>query len=112
MVSAAVPVGEPGPRAETGRPARRRLAPDYPNAALDAALRRPRRRGDPQDETEVPWRTVGSDAERLAGRDFADLSPAELLQLEALMRQRALATPPRRTRRYRPEPAGSRRTCG
>ena len=56
----------------------------------------------------MPWRTLAAEAERLAGRDFADLSAAELLQLEALMRQRALATPPRRTRRYRSQSAGSR----
>jgi uncharacterized protein with von Willebrand factor type A (vWA) domain len=56
----------------------------------------------------MPWRTLAAEAERLADRDFADLSPAELLQLEALMRQRALATPPRRTRRYRAQSAGSR----
>ncbi len=109
VVSAAVPVGEPGPRDERPPGTPPPPAPNYPNGPLDA---RPPESGNPgdeaQDETEVPWRTVGSDAERLAGRDFADLSPAELLQLEALMRQRALATPPRRTRRYRPEPAGSR----
>jgi hypothetical protein len=109
VVSAAVPVGEPGPRDERPPGTPPAPAPNYPNGPLDA---RPPGSGDPgdepEDETEVPWRTVGSDAERLAGRDFADLSPAELLQLEALMRQRALATPPRRTRRYRPEPAGSR----
>ena len=107
-VSTAVPVGEPGPRAESPSPATPPNAPNDPNAALDALSGGPGDGADPQDLDEMPWRTLSSEAERLAGRDFADLSAAELLQLEALMRQRALATPPRRTRRYRPEPAGSR----
>jgi uncharacterized protein with von Willebrand factor type A (vWA) domain len=56
----------------------------------------------------VPWRTVSSAAERLASRDFSDLSAAELSELEVLMRQLALATPPRRTRRHRPKADGNR----
>ena len=107
-LSTAVPVGEPGPRAEGPSPATPPNAPNHPNAALDAVSGGPGDGADPQDLDEMPWRTLSSDAERLAGRDFADLSAAELLQLEALMRQRALSTPPRRTRRYRPESAGSR----
>ena len=107
-VSTAVPGGEPGPRAESPSPATPPHAPNYPNAALDALSGGPGDGADPHDLDEMPWRTLSSDAERLAGRDFADLSAAELLQLEALMRQRALSTPPRRTRRYRAKPAGSR----
>ena len=106
-VSAPVPVGEPGPRDGKPPPA----SPNHPNGPFDlrpAEPGDPGREPDPQDLGEVPWRTLSSDAERLAGRDFADLSAAELLQLEALMRQRALSTPSRRTRRYRPDPPGSR----
>jgi uncharacterized protein with von Willebrand factor type A (vWA) domain len=53
-------------------------------------------------------RRVASAAERLRGRDFAQLSPAELRQLVVLMREMTLAIPPRRTRRYRPARDGKR----
>jgi uncharacterized protein len=82
-LSTAVPVGEPGPRAEGPSPATPPNAPNHPNAALDAVSGGPGDGADPQDLDEMPWRTLSSDAERLAGRDFADLSAAELLQLEA-----------------------------
>jgi uncharacterized protein len=51
---------------------------------------------------------VASRAERLRSRDFAQLTPAELAQLAALMRQLVIAVPPRRTRRYRPKKDGAR----
>ena len=51
---------------------------------------------------------VASAAERLRGRDFAQLSGAELRQLVALMREMTLAVPPRRTRRYRRARDGKR----
>ncbi len=109
-VSGAVPAGGPGPRGDAPPPAPARAAtPGRPDASLDARPGEPGNQPDPQEPGEdMPWRTLTSDAERLAGRDFADLSAAELLQLEAMMRERALATPPRRTRRYRPQAAGSR----
>jgi uncharacterized protein len=44
---------------------------------------------------------MASAAERLHGRDFTELSPAELRELVTLMREMTLAIPPRRTRRYR-----------
>ncbi len=53
-------------------------------------------------------RHVASAAERLSGRDFTELSPAELRQLVTLMREMTLAVPPRRTRRYRPARDGKR----
>jgi uncharacterized protein with von Willebrand factor type A (vWA) domain len=53
-------------------------------------------------------RRVASAAERLRGRDFTELSPAELHQLVVLMREMTLAVPPRRTRRYRPARDGKR----
>ena len=53
-------------------------------------------------------RRVASAAERLRGRDFTELSPAELRQLVTLMREMTLAIPPRRTRRYRPARDGKR----
>ena len=53
-------------------------------------------------------RHVASAAERLRGRDFTELSPAELRQLVTLMREMTLAVPPRRTRRYRQARDGKR----
>jgi len=53
-------------------------------------------------------RRVASATERLRGRDFTELSPAELRQLVVLMREMTLAVPPRRTRRYRPARDGKR----
>jgi uncharacterized protein len=51
---------------------------------------------------------VASAAERLSGRDFAQLSTAELRELVSLMREMSLAVPPRRTRRYRRARDGKR----
>jgi uncharacterized protein with von Willebrand factor type A (vWA) domain len=51
---------------------------------------------------------AASAAERLRGRDFTELSTAELLQLVLLMRGLTLAIPPRRTRRYRGSRQGNR----
>ena len=53
-------------------------------------------------------RRVASAAEQLRGRDFAQLSAAELRDLVVLMREMSLAVPPRRTRRYRRARAGKR----
>ena len=53
-------------------------------------------------------RQVASATERLGSRDFTELSPAELHQLVSLMRELALAIPPRRTRRYRGPRKGKR----
>ena len=54
---------------------------------------------DPEHVAEQP--ILGSAAERLAAKDFAELSPAELLELAGLMRQIPLAVPLRRSRRVR-----------
>jgi uncharacterized protein with von Willebrand factor type A (vWA) domain len=51
---------------------------------------------------------VASATERLSGRDFTELSPAELRQLVTLMREMTLAIPPRRTRRFRAARDGKR----
>ena len=56
-------------------------------------------------------RHVASAAERLRGRDFTELTPAELRQLVTLMREMSLAVPPRRTRRYRRPATASARIC-
>ncbi len=65
--------------------------------------------GDAEGEDGVPAvRRVASTTERLRSRDFAELTPAELTQLAALMRELVIAVPPRRTRRYRPKKDGAR----
>lgn len=50
--------------------------------------------------------TRASAAERLASRDFGELTVDELARLAELMRQFRISTPPRRSRRYRPARAG------
>jgi len=58
---------------------------------------------------EVPAiRRVASATERLAARDFGQLSPDELNRLATAMRELTIAVPPRRTRRYRPRKDGAR----
>ena len=51
---------------------------------------------------------IASATEQLRGRDFTELSPAELRQLVTLMREMTLAIPPRRTRRFRTARDGKR----
>ena len=64
--------------------------------------------GDASAEREIASPYLGSPAERLAGADFAQLSPAELAELALLMRQLTLAVPARRSRRRRRRPGGQR----
>jgi uncharacterized protein with von Willebrand factor type A (vWA) domain len=69
---------------------------------------RPPEGDDSERDDTVPWRTVATAAERLSGRDFADLSDTELRLLAELMRRRVITTPPRRSRRQHTAPAGRR----
>ncbi|WP_432980773.1 vWA domain-containing protein [Dactylosporangium sp. CA-233914] len=55
---------------------------------------------------DIPVGTPGSAAERLAARDFATLTEDELARLAELMRGLRFATPPRRSRRFRPAADG------
>jgi hypothetical protein len=64
--------------------------------------------GDAEQDGVPAVRRVASMTERLRSRDFAQLTPAELSQLAALMRELVIAVPPRRTRRYRPKKDGAR----
>jgi uncharacterized protein len=87
--------------------------PQPPGAAADPRSGQPRpvpHRPDPgrNPEPSGDLRVLASAAERLGSRDFAELSAGELGQMEALMREFALATPFRRTRRRRRSPAGDR----
>ncbi|HEY2207045.1 MAG TPA: VWA domain-containing protein [Pseudonocardia sp.] len=52
-------------------------------------------------DDELPTPAIATAEERLAARDFADLSADELAGLAEAMRRFRLATPPRRTRRTR-----------
>jgi uncharacterized protein with von Willebrand factor type A (vWA) domain len=58
-------------------------------------------------ERDVPVAAASAE-ERLAERDFAELDAEELLALRRLMRELALAPPPRRTRRARRDRRGER----
>jgi uncharacterized protein len=60
------------------------------------------------EDGEAPRAALASATERLAGKDFAELSPAELLMLSGLMRKLTLAVPLRRSRRPRPTGHGGR----
>jgi uncharacterized protein len=62
----------------------------------------------PEPEREVEHRYLGSTVERLAGKDFADLSDSELLLLAGLMRSITLSVPLRRSRREHRRPGGPR----
>jgi uncharacterized protein with von Willebrand factor type A (vWA) domain len=64
---------------------------------------------DPDPDREIEDRFLGSTAERLASKDFSELSESELSSVIALMRQITLAVPARSSRRYRRR-AGGRRT--
>jgi len=57
---------------------------------------------------EVEDRYLGTSAERLANKDFADLSDAELVSVVMLMRRLTLALPERVSRRQRRRPGGRR----
>ncbi len=64
--------------------------------------------GDGESDHEIARPYLGSPVERLSGADFAELSPAELSELAAAMRQLTLAVPSRRSRRRKPRPGGRR----
>jgi uncharacterized protein len=59
-------------------------------------------------DPEISRPYLGSPLERLSGTDFADLSETELAELAVLMSRLTLAVPPRRSRRHRPGPGGTR----
>ena len=63
---------------------------------------------DPDDPDGAVRPALASRAERLAGKDFAELTPAELAALAGLMRKLTLAVPVRRSRRPHPTPRGKR----
>jgi uncharacterized protein with von Willebrand factor type A (vWA) domain len=62
----------------------------------------------PEEDGQGVRAALASATERLAGKDFAELSPAVLLMLSGLMRKLTLAVPLRRSRRPRPTAHGGR----
>ncbi|WP_346051454.1 vWA domain-containing protein [Amycolatopsis dongchuanensis] len=80
---------------------------DHPEGTLTAGAVTA---GDGQagEEREVRLSTVGSAAERLSSRDFAELTPDELALLREAMRRLRIATPVRRSRRKRTAAGGRR----
>ncbi len=61
-----------------------------------------------EDAGDVEDRYLGSSTERLASKDFAELSDAELIAVATLMRRLTLALPERVSRRQRRRPGGRR----
>ena len=59
-------------------------------------------------DREIAAPYLGTSAERLATKDFADLTDAELISVATLMRRITLALPERRSRRQRRRPGGRR----
>jgi uncharacterized protein with von Willebrand factor type A (vWA) domain len=64
--------------------------------------------GEEEPDREIADPYLGTSAERLATKDFADLSDAELISVATLMRRITLALPERRSRRQRRRPGGRR----
>jgi uncharacterized protein len=93
--------GQPGPDGQA--------APDGPGADGQVLAQVPVAAGEPADDEDedgagIP--ALASRAERLAGTDFAELTPDELQALAGLMRKLTLAVPQRRSRRQRPTSRG------
>jgi uncharacterized protein with von Willebrand factor type A (vWA) domain len=114
------PSAGPEPSGLTGPPAK--SSDDLLARAAKAAQRhasvvkedQPERAGDADQDSddqdrEIADRYLGTSAERLASKDFADLSDDELITVVSLMRRLTLAVPERISRRQRRR-AGARRT--
>jgi uncharacterized protein len=114
-----LPSSGPEPTGLTGPPAK--SSDDLLARAAKAAQRhasaikedQPERSGEAdqqeaEPEREVVDRYLGTSAERLASKDFADLSDDELITVISLMRRLTLAVPDRISRRQRRRPGGRR----
>ena len=79
------------------------------NEARDAgAEEREEADGDDDADEDVEQPFLGTSTERLASKDFAELTDAELISVATLMRRITLAVPERRSRRQRRRPGGRR----
>ncbi len=90
-------------QAPEGTPIATRLA-----EALAAARDRPEADEEREEKVEVDATLTVSDREMLQTRDFEQMTQAEFDQARRLIQRLALAFPPRRTRRFKPDPAGHR----
>jgi uncharacterized protein len=110
--------GDPGapPRPAGLRAGPRAAPPHVPplgrppegGAPSPSGLREPRAEGDDEQERRLLPLAAASAQERLAERDFGQLSAEELRALRRLMRELALAPPPRLVRRARRDRHGRR----
>jgi uncharacterized protein with von Willebrand factor type A (vWA) domain len=82
--------------------------PDSSSEHLLAAAAKAAQERDDEPDREIAQPYLGTSAERLASKDFADLSDAELISVATLMRRIILALPERRSRRQRRRPGGRR----
>ena len=86
--------------------ARAALAAQSHGTAPDSAERSEGDSSAPDSDREVEDRFLGSTAERLASKDFGELSESELSSVVALMRRITLAVPARTSRRYQRRSGG------
>ncbi|MGN6792966.1 MAG: vWA domain-containing protein [Streptosporangiaceae bacterium] len=120
-LSGAGPNAEPGPAGVGGLPdmSSEHLLAAAAKAAQEHTVRHDRRRdtavdsrdvpdGDEEPDREIAQPYLGTGTERLASKDFADLTDAELISVATLMRRITLALPERRSRRQRRRPGGQR----
>jgi uncharacterized protein with von Willebrand factor type A (vWA) domain len=104
------PNAEPLRGAEAGERSARRDAAPAQGTANGGALPSPGTAGERDEdapERDVPAAAASAE-ERLADRDFAELDADELRSLRRLMRELAIAPPPRLTRRARRDRRGDR----
>ena len=99
---------EVAPMTVTARASRSQRSGPTGSPAVCRAIPRPVASEATSGEEGPALRRVASASEQLRGRDFTELSPSELRQLVTLMREMALAVPPRRTRRFRTARDGKR----
>ncbi|HET7016827.1 MAG TPA: hypothetical protein VFI65_23090, partial [Streptosporangiaceae bacterium] len=108
------PTGLTGPPAKSSDDLLARAAKAAQRHASSIKEDQPERSGEADQEDsaepdrEVADRYLGTSAERLANKDFADLSDDELITVISLMRRLTLAVPERISRRQRRRPGGRR----
>jgi len=120
-LSGAGPDGEPSPvgAGALPDPSSEHLLAAAAKAAQEHAVSQDHRRDtavdsrDLPDDDEEPDREIaqpylGTSTERLASKDFAELTDAELISVATLMRRITVALPERRSRRQRRRPGGPR----
>jgi len=102
------PGGLPDPSPEHLLASAAKAAQQHPVSGVESRTAHSDGEARPDDgtEAEAENRYLGTSAERLASKDFAELSDAELVSVATLMRRLTLAVPERRSRRQRRRPGG------